>query len=186
MIKLETKRLIIRDNIEEDLNGMHSLMSDREVYRHDLDFYSDSLNSTKTKLLSSIEEAGKKDRKKFWFAIVEKNSYEYVGQIGITIVSDQIENGVGQLAYFIHKKYWGRGYTTEAAKRVIDFAFEDIGLHKIITGCFTGNIASEKIMKRCNMVKEAELIKHVWHENEWKDRVEYRLLREEWEKINEL
>jgi len=186
MVNLETKRLIIRDNIEEDLNELHSLMSDSEVNRYDSDFYSDSLDNTRTKLKVSIEKTGKKDRKKFWFAIVEKDSNEYVGQIGITIVSDQIENGVGQMAYFIHKKYWGKGYTTEAAKRVIDFAFEDIGLHKIITGCFTENIASEKIMKKCKMVREAELIKHVWHENKWKDRVEYRLLREEWEKANEL
>jgi ribosomal-protein-alanine N-acetyltransferase len=186
MVKLETERLIIRDNIEEDLNELHNLMSDKEVNKYDSDFYSDSLDSTKNKLKVSIEEAGKKDRRKYWFAIIEKESEEYVGQIGITIVSNQIKNGIGQMAYFIQKKYWGRGYTTEAAKKVIDFTFEDIELHKIITGCLTENIASEKIMKKCNMVKEAELIKHVWHENKWKNRVEYRLLKVEWERINEL
>ena len=186
MVKLETERLIIRDNIEEDLNVMHGLMSNKEVNKYDSDFYSDSFDSSRAKLKNSIEEAGKKDRRKFYFAIIERESNEYVGQIGITIVSDRIKNGVGQLAYFIQKNYWGRGYTTEAAKRVIDFAFEDIGLHKIITGCLTENIASEKIMRKCNMVKEAELVKHVWHENEWKDRIEYRLLREEWKRINEL
>jgi ribosomal-protein-alanine N-acetyltransferase len=186
MVKLETERLIIRDNVEEDLNELHCLMSDKRVNKYDSDFYSGSLDSTKDKLKVSIEEAGKKERRKFWFAIIEKESNEYIGQIGITLVSDQLENGIGQMAYFIHKKYWGKGYTTEAAKRVIDFAFEDIRLHKIITGCLTENIASEKVMKKCNMVKEAELAEHVWHENEWKDRVEYRLLREEWERINEL
>lgn len=183
MVKFETGRLIIRDNIEEDLNELHNLMSDREVNKYDSDFYSGSLNSSRIKLKTSIEEAGKKDRRKYWFAIIEKESDKYVGQIGITIVSNQIKNGVGQLAYFTQKEYWGRGYTTEAAKKVIDFAFEDIGLHKIMTGCLKENIASEKIMEKCNMVKEAELVKHVWHENEWKDRVEYRLLRKEWKNI---
>ncbi len=186
MVKLETERLIMRDNIEEDLEELHSLMSDSEVNKYDSDFNSDSFDSTRKIFKDSIEEAGKRDRRKFWFAIVEKDSAEYVGQIGITIVSDQIKNGVGQMAYFIQKEYWGRGYTTEAAKKIIDFAFEDIGLHKIITGCLTENVASEKVMKKCNMVKEAELVKHVWHENEWKDRVEYRLLREEWERMNGL
>lgn len=71
MVKLETERLIIRDNIEEDLNGMHSLMSDRQVHKYDLDFYSDSLDSTKVKLKVSIEEAGEEDRRKFYFAIIE-------------------------------------------------------------------------------------------------------------------
>jgi ribosomal-protein-alanine N-acetyltransferase len=186
MVRLETERLIIRDNIEEDLNGLHRLMSNREVYRYDSDFYSDSLDSTKNRLKVSIEEAKKIDRRKFWFAIIEKESNKYVGQIGITLISDQIKNGIGQMAYFIQEKYWGRGYTTEAAKKVIDFAFENVGLHKIITGCLKENIASEKIMKKCNMVKEAELIEHVWHKNKWKNRVEYRLLKVEWERINEL
>jgi len=186
MVRLETQNLIIRDNIEEDLNGLYSLMSDREVNKYDSEFYSDSLDSTKSILKVSIEEAKKKDRRKFWFAITKKVSNEYIGQIGITLISNQIKNRIGQMAYFIRKKYWGKGYTTEAAKKVIDFAFENIGLHKIITGCLTENVASEKVMKKCNMVKEAELVKHVWHEDEWRDRVEYRLLREEWEKINEL
>ena len=87
------------------------------------------------------------------------------------------------MAYFIHKKFWGNGYTAEAAKRVIDFAFENVGLHKIITGCLKENAASEKIMKKCGMIKEAEKIQHIWHEDKWKDRVEYRLLREEWKLI---
>jgi ribosomal-protein-alanine N-acetyltransferase len=56
------------------------------------------------------------------------------------------------MAYFIHKKFWGNGYTAEAAKRVIDFAFENVGLHKIITGCLKENAAFEKIMKKCGMI----------------------------------
>ena len=96
MVKLETERLIIRDNIEEDLNVMHGLMSNKEVNKYDSDFYSDSFDSSRAKLKNSIEEAGKKDRRKFYFAIVEKESNEYVGQIGITIVSEQIKNGVSR------------------------------------------------------------------------------------------
>jgi hypothetical protein len=71
MVKLETERLIIRDNIGEDLNDLHSLMSDKEVNKYDSDFYSDSLDSTKNRLKVSIEEAKKIDRRKFWFAIIE-------------------------------------------------------------------------------------------------------------------
>lgn len=183
MVNLETERLIIRDNINDDLNEIYKLMSDKEVYKYDKDFFAGSLEDAKNKLMISIEEARKKKRKKFWFAIIEKESKKYVGQVGVTVISNQINNGLGQLAYFIKKKYWGRGYTTEAVRKVIDYAFKVIKLHKIITGCLTENIASEKVMKKCNMIKEAELIEHVWHDNKWKDRVEYRLLRAEWEKI---
>ena len=62
MVKLETERLIIRDNIGEDLNDLHSLMSDKEVNKYDSDFYSDSLDSTKNRLKVSIEEAKKIDQ----------------------------------------------------------------------------------------------------------------------------
>jgi ribosomal-protein-alanine N-acetyltransferase len=183
MVSLETVRLIIRDNINDDLNEMYKLMSDKEIYKYDIDFFVSSLTDARDKLENSIEEASKKQRKKYWFAIIEKESKKYVGQIGVTVLSNLIKNGLGQLAYFIKKEYWGRGYTTEAVKKVIDYAFKVIKLHKIITGCLTENIASEKVMKKCGMIKEAELIKHVWHNNKWNDRVEYGLLREEWEKI---
>jgi len=91
------------------------------------------------------------------------------------------KEGVAKLGYFYLPRYWGKGYATEAMKAVLQFAFETLGLHKIITGCLKENSRSERVMIKCGMRKEAELLQHVRHEGKWKDRLEYGLLKDQWE-----
>ena len=60
------------------------------------------------------------------------------------------------------------------------YAFEESGVCRIVTGCLKENKGSERVMQKCGMIKEADLKKIQWHEGRMKDRVEYRLLKEEW------
>ena len=177
MVRLETGRLVIRDHNKDDLHSFHALVSDREVMRFLPEIYCDSMEESEESLRIGIEEAEKEHREKYFFVIIEKGSDQYIGDIGFTVTSKE----TGHLGYFINKRFWGHGYTTEAARRVLDFAFEEAGLHKVVTGCLKENIGSESVMKKCGMIKEADLAEHVWHEGKWKDRLEYRLLRKEWE-----
>jgi ribosomal-protein-alanine N-acetyltransferase len=85
--------------------------------------------------------------------------------------------GVG---YFIRNAYWGQGYTTEAFQEVIRFAFQEDGVYRIACGCLKENTASERVMQKCGLIKEAEFKEYQWHDGKLKDRVEYRLLRSEW------
>lgn len=52
---------------------------------------------------------------------------------------------------------------------------------RISCGCIKDDIGSEKVMVKCNMTKEAEFKSFVWHDGKLKDRVEYRLLKSEWQ-----
>jgi ribosomal-protein-alanine N-acetyltransferase len=69
---------------------------------------------------------------------------------------------------------------TEAFREVIRFAFEDDGVYRISTGCLSENRASERVMQKCGLIKEADYKSFVWHDGRMKDRVEYRMLRDEW------
>jgi len=69
---------------------------------------------------------------------------------------------------------------TEAFKEIIRFAFEEDDICRISTGCLMENQASERVMQKCGLIKEAEYKSYVWHDGELKDRVEYRLLKQEW------
>jgi len=91
--------------------------------------------------------------------------------------------GVG---YLILPEYYGNGYVTEALREVIRFAFEDAGVYRINTGCLTENRASERVMQKCGMIKEAEFKEYTWHDGRMKDRVEYRLLKDEWTATRDL
>lgn len=172
MFQLETERLIIRDNILEDLEAHHMLMSNPEVMSYIQDIQTHSYEASKANLMFSIEASKKVPRIFYFFAMIHKETKEHIGSVGMTIL-EKGDSGNAELGYFIHKKYWGHGYTSEAAKAVIDYAFDELGIYKITTGCVYENHRSEKIMKKLGMFKESHLYHHTYHEGRWKERVTY-------------
>ncbi|MBN2795322.1 MAG: GNAT family N-acetyltransferase [Clostridia bacterium] len=178
-ISIETERLIIRDHVPSDLQYHHQLMSNPEIMYYIQDIQTNSLEASKKNLKFAITESKVLPRKYYFFAITLKD-HTYVGSIGFTVIEENTLGGNVELGYFILKDYWGKGYTFEAAKGVIAFAFKQ-GFHKITTGCISENQGSENIMRKLKMTKESHLRQHVFHDNQWKDRVTYGLLRtDEW------
>lgn len=180
MVFLTTERLNIRDHMPADLNAMHTLLSDPVAMLYLPEIKTTTFEETRTNLETAINEAGQEKRVKYFFAIEMKETGQYVGEIGFTVTLDTPVGLVVQLGYFILPKFWRQAIVTEAAKRVIQFAFEETKTIKIVTGCIKENVGSEGVMIKLGLVKEGEFKKHVWHEGQLKDRVEYRLLREEW------
>ncbi|TFB12733.1 N-acetyltransferase, partial [Filobacillus milosensis] len=122
-------------------------------------------------------------RSKFFFAIIDKNTGDYIGEIGFIRKSKSIFGDIMELGYFIREVYWGKGIVTEASKSIMSYAFNNWNTRKVVTGCVVENKASEGIMKKLGMIKEAELKNHVVLHNNIHDRVEYRILKEEWEEL---
>ncbi|MFC4769530.1 GNAT family N-acetyltransferase [Effusibacillus consociatus] len=85
------------------------------------------------------------------FAIVNKNQNELMGCISLNIDKS---NDKGELGYWIGKPYWGNGYTTEAAKIIIRFGFEDLRLNRIWASAMTRNPASIKVMEKIGLKYE--------------------------------
>lgn len=185
MVKLQTKRLFIRDHIEEDLTSLHSLISDKKVMFYLEDIMTNTLEESNENLKVSMDEAKLSNREKYFFAITNSETGEYIGEIGFTVLIDCPQGKIAELGYFILPKFWGQGIVTEAARAVLDFAFEKAGVIKIITGCAKDNGGSEGVMKKLRMIKEGEFKLHVLLHNKLYDRVEYRILKEEWENLKE-
>lgn len=185
MVKLQTKRLVIRDHIEEDLTFLHSLISDKKAMFYLEDIMTNTLEESKKNLKVSMDEAKLNNREKYFFAITDGETGEYIGEIGFTVFIDCPQGKIAELGYFILQKFWGQGIVTEAARAVLDFAFEKAGVIKIKTGCIKDNGGSEGVMKKLGMIKEGEFKLHVLLHNKLYDRVEYRILKEEWQKLKE-
>ena len=180
MIQLYTERLIIRDHFLNDLPEHHELLSDEKSMKYLPDIQTKNIEESKANLIKSIEEANSKHRKLYFFRMEDKNTKEYIGEIGYTVTKETLFGKMVDIGYFTKEKYWGKGYTTEALKKVIEFAFEKDNVYRISTGCIKENKGSEKVMIKCGMIKEAEHKEYQLHENKLKDRVEYRLLKYEW------
>ena len=168
MIKLLTDRLIIRDYNIDDLENYHEILSDDKVMYYLQDIKTVNIEESRNGFMNVLNDQNSNERKFYHFKI-ENTSYGKLVHIG----------------YFILEKYWNNGYTTEALNKIIEYAFIENNVYRLHTGCHKENIFSEKIMKKCGFIKEAEFKEYVLHDGKLKDRVEYRLLKHEWEKIVE-
>ena len=180
MIRLKTERLVIRDPLLTDLDDMHRLISDPETMYYLQDIMSHCLEDSRQNLATAVAEAQSPNRTKYFFNIEHREMGIFIGSIGYTVRRKTPLGKFVGAGYFILPQYRGQGYVTEAMHEVMRFAFEDDGVFRLETGCLAENIASERVMQKCGLIKEAERKQSVWHDGRMKDRVEYRLLKDEW------
>lgn len=167
-----TNRLQIRAFKEEDLMEHHALISNDEVMKYIHDIQTHSLEESRANLRFAITELKKDKPQCYFFGIFHKETHEHIGSIGFSL-EPLSERKSGELGYFIHKKHWGNGYTTEAVQGILSYAFDTLNLHKMITGCALINKASEHIMKKLGMIKEGHLFHHASFNGQSTDRVVY-------------
>lgn len=180
---LETDRLILRDYRAEDRDAYFKLMSDTKTmyYLQDIQLFS---KEEADKNFANILSDMKSENRKFYFFHVEiKSSHEQVGSVGYTVVDCTPIGKIVGAGYFTYPQFWNNGYVTEAFKRVLEFAFLENDVYRVTTGCLSENVGSERVMIKCGLIKEAEHIEWEWHDGKMKNRLEYRLLKSEWEDI---
>ena len=83
------------------------------------------------------------------FAIVSKETDRMIGTVGFTTFD--LPNRSAEVGYVVSPSYQGRGYATEALKRLISFGFEILGLSRISAVCMDGNAASLRVMEKCGL-----------------------------------
>ena len=179
MVKYETDRLIIRDYVDSDLDGLHRLMSDKKNMYFLDDILTDTVEETKVHLHTAVSNADG-----HYFCICDRQTGEYIGSVGYTITSTNPLGKIGHMGFFILPEFHGNGYTPEAVKITLDFAFNEDGYVRITTGCFKDNLPSQKVMKKVGFRKEAEGIKAQYHDGVMKDRLEYAINKDEWSDIS--
>ena len=180
MIRLKTKRLIIRDPLPTDINDYHRLLSDPKTMYYLQDIMTSTMEESHKNLETTIAEAQNPNRTKYFLAIEHGETGTFIGSIGYTVTRTTPLGKFVGVGYFVLPEHQGHGYVTEALHEVIRFAFEDDNVFRIETGCMAENKASERVMQKCGFIKEAETKQSSWHDGQMKDRLWYRLLKDEW------
>ena len=80
------------------------------------------------------------------WALHLKDNLEFIGWCGLKKIP---ERNLPDLGYRFSSKYWGKGYATEAAKRTIQHGFEVLRLQGIFAAAHIENIASQKVLEKC-------------------------------------
>ena len=92
-----------------------------------------------------------------------------------------VYNRRGKIFYLIgEQECWGRGLTTEAVSLMLDYAFQEIDLHRIYTEVFPPNIASIRILEKLGITLEGILREYSYFDGKFQDAKQYSILKNEW------
>jgi RimJ/RimL family protein N-acetyltransferase len=182
LVILESDRLLMRNYKESDLDDYHRMMSDKKNMYFLTGLITNSIEESQKSLQDAIKanSSGKCRR----FCITLKENDRLIGAVGYEI---PYETPVGKIAdpmgWFIMPVYQNKGYMTEAARRVLAFAFLQDNCVRVVTACFKENIPTQKVMKKAGFRKEAEMLSAMWHDGQMRDRLEFAINRDEYIKI---
>ncbi len=180
MINLETERLILRDYVKGDFDAYCRLKMDSQTMYYLQDIQLHSIDEAHKDFEDVLSDIGCENRQFYFLHVELKDTHEQVGSIGYTVVDDTPVGKIVHLGYFTYPKFWGNGYTSEALKKLLEFAFTKNNVYRVTTGCLAENKGSERVMQKNGLVKEAEHVDYEWHDGKMKTRLEYRLLKSEW------
>ena len=181
---LETPRLILRDYEEADFESYYRLKSSPQTMYYLQDIKLTSLEEAKQDFRRVMEDQKRPDRRFYFFHVEDRQTHEQLGSSVYTINHFTPAGNLAHSVYLFYPRYWNKGYATEALKRILRFAFEENSVYRVSTGCLAENVGSEQVMIKCGMVKEAQRPGWEWHDGKLKTRLEYRLLKPEWEYLS--
>lgn len=182
-MRIETRRLILRDYEASDLKSYFKLKSDPKTmyYLQDIQLFSEE--EAERDFTKVLQDQRSSDRRFYFLHIELKETHEQVGSIGYTVTDNTPVGKLVSAGYFIFPQFWNQGYVTEAFQKVLEFAFLENDVYRVSTGCLSENAGSERVMQKCGLIKEAEHVDWEWHDGKLKTRLEYRLLKSEWDKL---
>lgn len=181
-VDIETQRLLLRPLEEKDVEDLWPTVSDPAFPK----LMSWAAHRDRSETLEWIlrQAEGRARQQMITWGIVLDG--KVVGCIGLS----DIEWGFAawrvdraELGYWLAPGLWGQGIMTEAARGVIAFGFDDLGLHKIKVAHLDGNPASQKVIEKLGFRFVGRREEDVWRDDRWIGHMIYELTITEWSDV---
>ncbi len=175
-LPIKTSRLTLRPFTRDDAEAMfQNWANDEDVCRFLTWQPHGSIDVTKQLLSLWCAEYGEPNKYNW---LIEYDSTP-IGNISAVLVSDKHEYAC--IGYCIGKQWWKQGLTTEAAKAVISFLFDRVGVNRIEISHATKNPASGRVAQKCGLTHEGTKRAYFKSKSgEFFDIAFYSILRDEW------
>ena len=152
-IILETKRLVLRHQVLQDLDALWALYCDPEITRYIPDAPR-SRQEAKEELEWHRNGHPRFPELGLW-ATIHRETGKFIGRCGLLPWTIDERQEV-EVAYTIAREYWGQGLATEAAKAILNYGFEQLNLSRLVSLIDSENIASQKVAEKIGMTFEKE------------------------------
>jgi ribosomal-protein-alanine N-acetyltransferase len=150
--QLLTRRLCLRPYNLSDASEMVRLANDREVARYTLIPYPYTREMAETWIGTHVPRFQQGAR--VTCAVTRLEDRQLVGTVGLGI---DPSHDKAELHYWLGKEFWNQGYATEAARRVVQYGFEALALHRIQASHSTENPASGRVLRKLGMCYEGRM-----------------------------
>jgi RimJ/RimL family protein N-acetyltransferase len=161
--RLETPRLLLRSFEQDDVEAWARIMRDPEVMRYlgagaryrvkraaagVLARFSDiEARAAVAALMAHWAEFGFGE-----WAVEERETGSLIGKVGLIYQADwDVEPTRIEIGWSLAPEVWGNGYATEGAREALAYAFDDLGIERLISICRVDHHRSENVMRRLNM-----------------------------------
>jgi RimJ/RimL family protein N-acetyltransferase len=134
-----------------DLQTVHEYASDPETTKYMLYLPNKKLEETHSFLARVSAEWQKEEPSFYEFAIIYNSIH--IGAVSVYLNKEKTE---GELGWILNKKYWGKGFATEAALAVKSFAVKELKVKKLVAHCDSRNLKSAHVMEKIGLSFESE------------------------------
>ena len=176
-IELLTDRLILRKFKDEDALDMYNNWASDELTSRYVTWNTHKdVNETKEVIRNWIDEY---DVGGYNWIVELKDTHQPIGSI--TAVHIHRKDLNVEVGYCYGSSFWGKGYATEALRKVIEYLINDCGFYLVEAKHLSENPASGRVMEKAGMHKEAVLRKRMINKvtNELDDIVVYSVTKDE-------
>jgi len=175
--RLVGERITLEPLRDDDFDDLYAMQSDPEVCRY-------LLYEPRTR--EQVADALKRDAGRTRLAEVDDHLQpairaedgRFLGTMYLVLKS--IDDLTAEIGWTLLPSSQGKGYATEAATVLLDFCFDELGLHRVFAELDPRNTASVALCERLGMRHEGHFVEDMFLKGEWADTGRYAILDREW------
>lgn len=126
-----------------------------------------------------LSQQQEEPRLKYQLAMIHAETGQLIGNCGIRKQTPDADKA--DIGYELSPEFWGGGYAIEAASALVQFGFDQLGLHRIWSWCIADNLASARVLEKLGMRREGRLRENEYFKGRWWDTLLYGMLEHEWQ-----
>ncbi|MEK5037536.1 GNAT family N-acetyltransferase [Sporosarcina sp. FSL K6-3457] len=173
---LTTRRLLLTEVQAEHAPAIFEIFSNPEVLKYyGMDPFRELAQAES--IVQHFKNSFETKRGLRW-AIINNEDNRFLGTIGLNNLSLGMKKA--EIGFEIHPDFWRSGITSEALHAVLDYAFEELDLHRMGAVTFLANDASIGLLKKQGFSEECKLRSYLFQNGQSHDALMFSLLREEW------
>lgn len=178
ILHLETARLILRPFEQRDIQPFSAYRSDPYVAKYQGWQAPFSLEQATRFVDEMMTRTPGEPGQWYQFALELKKSGEMIGDCAFQRLAE--DHAQAEIGFTLASPFQGQGYGTEAVRRLIDYLFGDLSLHRLRANCDPDNLASSRLLEKVGMRHEGHFVESLWFKGVWADEEWYAILQREW------